>query len=143
MKPPSCPTMLNDPQFEGAVFKFPPSAGAMNGQSRAGRRGSNLKLWNPQVYERLSALLAALAKRFNAHPYFEAVGLQETAMGMSEESTTPQQEDAFFDNLLKLHAQLRTSISNYRDDSIHQLSCKETRPAHQPVQDNGYRLGRP
>ena len=104
--------VLNDPQFEGAVFKFPAGPRAVNGQSRTGRRGSNLKLWNLQVYERLSALLAALGKRFNAHPNFEAVGLQETAMGLSEESTTPQQEDAFFDNLLKLHAQLRISFPN-------------------------------
>lgn len=104
--------VLNDPQFEGAVFKFPAGAGVMNGQSRTERRGSNLKLWNPQVCERLSALLVALDKRFNTHLQFEALGLQETAMGLSEESTTPQQEDAFFDNLLKLHAQLRTSFPN-------------------------------
>ncbi len=104
--------VLNDPQFEGAVFKFPAGPKDSNGQSRSGRRGSNLKLWNPQVYERLSALLTALGKRFNAHPNFEALGLQETAMGKSEESITPQQEHAFFENLLKLHAQLRTNFPN-------------------------------
>ncbi|CAG9934183.1 hypothetical protein [Candidatus Nitrotoga arctica] len=43
--------VLNDPQSEGAVFKFPAGPGAVNGQRRTGRRGSNLKLWNPQVYE--------------------------------------------------------------------------------------------
>lgn len=32
--------VLNDPQFEDAVFKFPAGPGAVNGQSRTGRRGS-------------------------------------------------------------------------------------------------------
>lgn len=105
--------ILNEPEFEGGAFKFPAGPGAQKGQaSRTGRRGSNLKLWNLHVYERLSALLETLGKRFNAHPNFEAIALQETAMGMSEESTTPAQEDGFFDNLLKLHAQLRTNFPN-------------------------------
>jgi len=104
--------VLNDPQFEGAMFEFPAGTKDSNGQSRSGRRDNNLKLWSPQVYERLFALLTALGKRFNAHPNFEALGLQETAMGKSDESTMPQQEEALFENLLKLHAQLRTSFPN-------------------------------
>ena len=105
--------VLNDAEFEGGAFKFPAGPGAKKGQAApTGRRGSNLKLWNPRVYERLSAMLEALGKHFNAHPNFEALVLQETAMGLSEESTTPAQEDGFFDNLLKLHAQLRTNFPN-------------------------------
>lgn len=107
--------VLTEPEFEGGVFRFATGAGGADGgreHARVGRRGSNLKLWNTPIYERLSALMTALGKRFNASPNFEALVLQETALSATDEAITPQQEDAFFDNLLKLHAQLRASFPN-------------------------------
>lgn len=66
----------------------------------------------PAVLRTLVRVAGRFGKTLHTHPNFEAMGLQETVMGLSEESTTPQQEDAFFDNLLKLHAQLRISFPN-------------------------------
>jgi len=42
--------------------------------------------WHPVVVERLVALGRALGERFDAHPDFEGVAVQETALDMPEES---------------------------------------------------------
>lgn len=41
--------------------------------------------WHPVVVERLVALGEALGKRFDNHPSFEGVAVQETSLGMSDE----------------------------------------------------------
>lgn len=49
------------------------------------RGGMVAKRWDPLVVERLGALFSALGARFDEHPYFEGIALQESAMGFSPE----------------------------------------------------------
>lgn len=74
--------------------------------------GYNIKLWNDQLRDRLSALVTALGNRYNDKPYFEGFGLQETAMGDPIKPITSNQIDAYFDNLLAVNRQMRKSFRN-------------------------------
>lgn len=49
------------------------------------RGGMVAKRWDPLVVERLGALFTALGLRFDEHPYFEGIALQESAMGFAPE----------------------------------------------------------
>ena len=75
-------------------------------------KGYNLKLWNPRVHDRLAALISALGKRFNSHPYFEGIGLTETAMGQPMVEITDNQMDNYYNNLLSINQQLRKHFPN-------------------------------
>jgi hypothetical protein len=75
-------------------------------------RGYNLKLWNPYVHDRLVALISALGKRFNFHPYFEGIGLTETATGEPLIEITDNQLNNYYKNLLSINQQLRKHFPN-------------------------------
>lgn len=61
------PSYLINQTYEGGVYRI--DAG----------KGFNIAYYNPQVQNRLIALLHALGKEFDGHPYLEAIRLQETA----------------------------------------------------------------
>lgn len=79
------------------------------------RGGYVAKRWDPFVIERLDALLTALGERFDAHPGFEGVALQESAMGFTpriarEQGYTPEAyRDALIDILSRARRALPTS----------------------------------
>ena len=75
-------------------------------------QGKNMKLWNPLVRDRLSALMRALGQRFNSNPYFEGIGLSETAMGKSLTPLTSVQTDGYYANLLSVQQQMRKYFPN-------------------------------
>jgi|CXWL01.1.fsa_nt_gi hypothetical protein len=75
-------------------------------------KGYNLKLWNPLVHDRMVALISALGKRFNSHPYFEGIGLTETALGQPLEETPKNQLDNYYSNLLSINQQIRKYFPN-------------------------------
>ena len=75
-------------------------------------KGKNMKLWNPLVRDRLSALMRALGQRFNSNPYFEGIGLSETAMGKSLTPLTSVQTDGYYANLLSVQQQMRKYFPN-------------------------------
>jgi len=52
------------------------------------RGGMVAKRWDPTIIERMGALLSALGEHFDAHPHFEGVALQESAMGFTPEIET-------------------------------------------------------
>jgi hypothetical protein len=68
-------------------------------------QGYVAKRWDPFVVERLSKLLVALGKQFDANPRFEGVALQESALGIDtaildrEGYTAPAYRDALMQML--------------------------------------------
>ena len=99
------PDYMKMEKYDGGAFAF----GTFG---KGVPRGHNLKLWNTQVHDRLVALMSALGKRFNSHPYFEGIGLPETAMGEPLAVVSNQQVDRFYDNLLSVQRQMRVSFPN-------------------------------
>lgn len=99
------PDYMKTDQYEGGTFVF----GTFG---KGVPRGHNLKLWNPQVHDRLVALMSALGQRFNSHPYFEGIGFPETAMGEPLTALSSLQVDKFYDNLLSVQRQMRLAFPN-------------------------------
>ena len=96
--------LLADVPYGGGIFKYQ--------SSNTAEQGSNIKLWNPAVYERMAALIRALGNRFNSHDYFEGIGLTETVLGQPIVPITATQLDTYYDNLLKLQQEMRHSFPN-------------------------------
>lgn len=97
--------LKNDPIYEGGIFAF-----SNDGSSTI--KGYNIRLWNPMVRDRLSALISALGKRFNSHDYFEGIGLTETSMGVPITPLTSTQTNDFYSNLLVVNKKMRESFPN-------------------------------
>lgn len=76
------------------------------------RNGRNLKLWNSAVRDRLSALIAALGKRFNSEAYFEGIGLSDTSIGEAYIPLTEVQREDYYANLLHMQQQIRNHFPN-------------------------------
>lgn len=99
------PDYLKDKKYEDGAFPF-----STYGAQKI--RGYNLKLWNTQLQNRLVALIAELGKRFNTHPYFEGIGLTETAMGKPMIELSKNQENSFYSGLLLVNQELRKHFPN-------------------------------
>lgn len=99
------PDYLKAEVYDGGVFPF----GNYRGNAI---RGYNIKLWNTQVHDRFVALVSALGKRFNSHPYFEGIGLTETSMGQPITELSKSEIDNFYNNLLSINQQLRKHFPN-------------------------------
>ena len=74
--------------------------------------GYSTKLWNPHVHDRLVELIRRLGQRYNAHPYFEGIGLSETSMGQPLNALSFVQEDNYYNNLLSLNQHMRQHFPN-------------------------------
>ncbi|MCE9550137.1 MAG: glycoside hydrolase [Betaproteobacteria bacterium] len=94
------PDYLKTDAYEGGIFTF------NNGKS-AIIKGYNIKLWNSNVLSRMNKLLQELGKRYNSHPYFEGIGLPETAMGAPITPLSNTQVDGFYSNLLIANKKMR------------------------------------
>ena len=97
--------VTNNPIYEQGIFAF-----SKDGNSTI--TGSNIKLWNPMVRDRLAALISALGKRFNSHEYFEGIGLTETSLGYPLKPLTNTKIDDYYSNLLVLNKKIRASFPN-------------------------------
>jgi hypothetical protein len=106
-KRPLVPDYIKGGQYEGGIFPFRDSNGG-----GGGIKGYNVKLWNPQVYDRLTALFRALGNRYNDHPNLEGIGMIESAFGDAAVPVTNAQKDRFYDNLLNLHVKMRGFFPN-------------------------------
>ena len=95
------PMYVRTPAYENGTFHI---------SAQTGRQGRNMKLWNPAIQTRLSALIHELGKRYNAHPNFEGFGFTETAMGNPDSPLSAAQIDHYYDNLLELNQAARTSF---------------------------------
>ena len=102
---PLVPDYLKEKKYEDGIFPF-------SGFGKKTIKGYNLKLWNPLVHDRLVALVRALGERFNSHPYFEGIGLTETAFGEPLIEISRNQLDNYYNNLLSINQQLRKSFPN-------------------------------
>ena len=74
--------------------------------------GYSTKLWNPHVHDRLVELISQLGERYNAHPYFEGIGLTETSMGQPLKALSSIKVDNYYNNLLSLNQHLRQHFPN-------------------------------
>lgn len=74
--------------------------------------GHGIKLWNPNVYDRVVKLFRELGKQFNSNPYFEGIGLAETSMSKPLTPLSSNELDSYFKNLLSLNKQLRVHFPN-------------------------------
>ncbi len=99
------PEYLKASTYEGGIFSFNSSGGA-------DIEGYNIKLWNPNVRDRLTALISALGKRFNSQGYFEGIGITETALSSPIIPLTSTQKDNFYSNLLVVNKEMRASFRN-------------------------------
>ena len=99
------PDYVKTSMYEGGEFIF-------DNSHTDNLQGKNMKLWNPLVRDRLSALMRALGQRFNSNPYFEGVGLSETSMGKSVTPLTSVQTDNYYANLLSVQQQMRKYFPN-------------------------------
>ncbi len=99
------PSYLRSPEYDGGVFGY----AAFGGHTF---KGENLKLWNPLVRDRLIQLFQALGKRYNGHPYFEAVGMPETTMGDPLQPVTGAQSSGFYQNLYQVLIEARKAFPN-------------------------------
>jgi hypothetical protein len=60
-----------------------PNPAYLDAQTARNRTGGySIVRWNPTVVTRYKALVTALGKRFDAHPNFEGIAAQETAIGL-------------------------------------------------------------
>lgn len=99
------PEYLKAGIYDEGIFAF-------NNGGSAIIKGHNIKLWNSKVRDRLVALVRALGKRFNSHPYFEGIGLTETSMGAPITALSSAQVDDFYSNLLIINKNMRDSFPN-------------------------------
>lgn len=99
------PDYLKTPEYSGGVFPFKTFG---NGAIK----GYNIKLYDIEVRNRLIALFNALGKRYNAHPNFEGIGMIESAFGQPAISVSNAQVNAWFDNLLYVHKQMKLQFPN-------------------------------
>lgn len=99
------PNYLKAAIYEGGSFEF----SSFNSTTP---KGENIKLWNPLVRDRLIALFRALGKRYNSHPYFEGIGMIETALGQAIEPITNTHVNEFYNNLQIVHKNMRTHFPN-------------------------------
>lgn len=99
------PAYMTTPEYEGGQFNW-----AKSGSSTP--KGRNVKLWNAKVRDRLAALFAAMGKRYNSHPYFEGITMNETALGNALPRMSDAQVSGWFDNLAILHQKIRVAFPN-------------------------------
>ncbi|WP_295628802.1 glycoside hydrolase [uncultured Nitrosomonas sp.] len=99
------PDYLKTAEYEGGAFAF-------RDWGSTTIDGYNIKLWNTNVRNRLTALLKAMGERYNSHPNFEGIGMIETAMGQAVTPLTTAQTDKWFDNLIIVQQKARTFFPN-------------------------------
>lgn len=99
------PSYLKEGKYEDGVFAF-----STFGSKKP--RGYNIKLWNPLVHNRLIALVSALGNHFNSHPYFEGIGLTETAMGQLATALSSKEVDTYYSHLLSINQHMRKYFPN-------------------------------
>ncbi|SNX61093.1 hypothetical protein SAMN06296273_2549 [Nitrosomonas ureae] len=99
------PDYLKGAAYEGGQFPF-------SDYGSTTIRGYNIKLWHPQVRDRLIALFKALGERYNSHPYFEGIGMIESAMGQPLEPVSSVQADEFYVNMIQVNQKMRLFFPN-------------------------------
>lgn len=99
------PAYLKASEYDGGAFAY-------SSYGTTALRGYNIALWNPQVHNRLVELFKAMGERYNSHPYFEGIGMIETAYGEPIASQPAHQMSKFYDNLLSVHQKMRSFFPN-------------------------------
>lgn len=99
----------NTPEYLWEEYTIP------SGRSRNGERGFISKRYDDYVVERILALMGAMAKKFDDHPWFEGVSFQESAIGLTKENMekygyTPEKyRDALIDILIGMKQRFKSS----------------------------------
>lgn len=95
--------------YKGAIY---PWGNNVSGTNPKNHKGNGLKLWIPQMRDRLELLMQRLGARFNNHSHFEGIGLPETAVGKALITVTLAQEAAVHENFIHLHKKMREFFPN-------------------------------
>lgn len=103
---PAAPAWLRASYYDGGVFRLrAPDAGPVQ------RPGENIRLWHSQVKQRLTGLVQALGRRFDAHPALEGISMTETAMGRPEGGPiSTAVEQRFFEHLREVVGEMRRAF---------------------------------
>jgi len=99
------PAYLRSEEYDGGVFSYAH-------YKKNTFKGEQLKLWNPKVRERIAAFYKALGDRYNAHPYFEGIGMSETALGDPLQPITSAQANGFYEGLRQALQAARNAFPN-------------------------------
>lgn len=99
------PNYLKNSKYEGGVFAFGKSGSTVI-------KGYNVKFWNDLVHDRFVALIRALGARYNSHPYFEGIGLTESAMGQPLEPVSSTEIEHYYFNVLSIDQRIRNNFPN-------------------------------
>ncbi|MDR4517214.1 MAG: beta-galactosidase [Nitrosomonas sp.] len=99
------PDYVRKERFEWGSFAF-------SGHNKTVAKGYSTKLWNPHVHDRLVELISKLGEHYNAHPYFEGIGLSETSMGHPINALSNIKVDDYYNNLLSLNQHMRRHFPN-------------------------------
>jgi hypothetical protein len=98
------PDYIQTNTYDGGIFYYDSVS--------ANHQGGNIKLWNPRIQGRLTALMRALGKRFNSNPYFEGIGLAETSLGQPTVPLSSAQINDYYAGILNLQQQMRNHFPN-------------------------------
>ncbi len=99
------PNYLKTAEYDGGEFTI-----SDFGSTEVG--GRNIKLWNPQVRDRLVALFKAMGERYNSHPHFEGVSMIESAMGNPISPLQNTQITEFYNNNIIVQQKMRLFFPN-------------------------------
>lgn len=99
------PDYLKTNEYDGGEFAY-------SSYGSTAPRGYNIALWNSQVHDRLVELFRVMGERYNSHPYFEGIGMIETAYGEPIVSQPAHQMSKFYENLLSVHQKMRSYFPN-------------------------------
>ncbi|MCC8996538.1 MAG: glycoside hydrolase [Nitrosomonas sp.] len=99
------PSYLRSAEYDGGVFSYAH-------YNKKTFKGEQLKLWHPKVRERIAAFYKALGERYNAHPYFEGIGMSETALGDPLQPITSAQTNGFYEGLRQTLQAARDAFPN-------------------------------
>lgn len=95
--------------YQGGIYAW---GNEVDGTNPKVHKGNATKLWIPEVRDRLISVMEKLGAKYNAHPLFEGIGLNETAMGMALTGTTLAQENAFYQSLLDIQKKMKLAFPN-------------------------------
>ncbi|WP_242447245.1 glycoside hydrolase [Nitrosomonas supralitoralis] len=99
------PDYLKANEYDGGEFAY-----SSHGSTEL--RGYNIALWNSHVQDRLVELFRVMGERYNSHPYFEGIGMIETAYGEPIVSQPGNLRVKFYDNLISVHQKMRSYFPN-------------------------------
>lgn len=107
---PFIPSYLKtEPVYQGGIYPWGNTVGGTNAKDH---KGNGLKLWIPEMRDRLALLMQRLGQRFNNHSHFEGIGLPETATGNELIPISDAQKNQVHLNFLHVQKIMKAAFPN-------------------------------